>query len=130
MGSMSSTFYYPKSDYTPYLSEMPDMPMATDDSGFFGGIGDFMEFIGSVRDVGFFQTVYGKSLPQVIGDSIKDIMREVWIFILCNGDLLFLMPAVALMFTTFFIGRNKLTRFILPLFFAYFISRLMFMLIL
>jgi len=100
-----------------------DLPPAWgDNTGAFSEIRNFMDFTKSVHDVGFFQTIYGKSLPKIVGDFLVDTLKEVGIFILKAGDLFFLMPAIAFMLLTFIAGKNKFTKWIIPLWFAYFLS--------
>ena len=104
----------------------PPPPSWGGNTGVFGGFKDFVGFIQSVGDVGLFQTIYGKPFPQVAGEFILNIFKEIGIFITYNGDLLFLIPAIIAMLLTFTVGRNRFTKWIIPLWFLYFISRVFF----
>lgn len=129
--SYSSTIYQnPNTMYKPRVIgiEYPKDPQPFvfgENTGLFSGTRDFMDFIKSIQEVGFFQTVYGKPFSKVLGDFIKDLFHDIGVFILANGDLLFLLPAIGLMLVTFFVGKNRFTRWILPLWFAYFVSRVL-----
>lgn len=93
--------------------------------GFIGikdGWSDFWDFINTWGEKGFFYAVYGKSFFEVMKDFFKDLFRDIGIFILKNGDIFFLAPAILFMFGTFLVGRNKFTKWILPLWFFYFLS--------
>lgn len=132
---MSSTFYHSNgANKLPTIrieSPVETIPVTLgENTGLFKDFNNFMDFISSVHNHGLFQTVYGKSFPQVAGDFFKDLFREIGIFVLCNGDLLFLIPAIAFMFLTFIVGKNRFTKWILPLWFAYFISRVLLAIIL
>lgn len=81
-----------------------------------------IEFINDWRTDGFWVAMYDKPFSQVIGDFLKELFRDLGIFILGNGDLFFLAPAIIFMFGTFLVGKNKLTKWIIPLWFAYFVS--------
>lgn len=80
------------------------------------------EFIQSWKEEGFFQTMYGKSFFEVVKDFFAELFTDIGVFILGNGDIFFLAPAIVFMFGTFLVGSNKFTKFIIPLWFAYFIS--------
>lgn len=82
----------------------------------------FMEFIKDVKEDGLFYAIYEKSFFELFKDFIKQFFTELGIFILGNADFFFLMPAVTFMFGTFFIGKNKFTKYIIPLWVAYFAS--------
>lgn len=83
---------------------------------------DFWNFMKTWREEGFFHAVYGKSFFEVVKDFFKELFRDIGIFILKNGDIFFLAPAIIFMFGTFLVGRNKFTKWILPLWFFYFLS--------
>ena len=101
----------PKPKYTVEASE-----------GFIASTKSFMEFIGDVKDEGLWVAIYDKPFSQVIGDFFKDLGHDIMYGILASGDLLFLIPAVAFMFITFAVGRNRFTKWIIPLWFTYFIT--------
>lgn len=83
---------------------------------------DFADFIGTWKEEGFFHAMYGKSFFGVVKDFFAELFTDIGTFILSNGDLFFLTPAILLMFGTFIIGRNKWAKWILPLWFLYFLS--------
>jgi len=87
-----------------------------------GGIRGFIDFINKIGEEGLFYAIYDKSFFDVTKDFFKELFRDIGLFILGNGDAFFLAPAILFMFGTFLIGRNKFTRWILPLWFLYFIS--------
>jgi hypothetical protein len=85
----------------------------------------FIEFINNWKDVGFWKAMYGQSFFGVMKDFVSQLLSDLYTFIISNGDLFFVLPAVMLMFATFFIGRNKYTKFIIPLWVAYFVSSIL-----
>lgn len=70
----------------------------------------------------FWQAMYGKSFFEVIKDGFIELMVDLYNFIIMNGDFFFICPAIIIMFATFIIGRNKYTKWIVPLWFGYFVS--------
>ena len=83
---------------------------------------NIFDFISSWREHGFWEAMYGKPFFQVCTDFLKELFHDIGLFILGNGDIFFLMPAIILMFGTFIIGKNKYSKFIIPLWFAYFVT--------
>lgn len=81
-----------------------------------------IEFLNDWRKEGFFHALYGKSFFEVMKDTFVEFFRDLTQFIVDNADLFFLIPAILIMFGTFLIGRNKYTKFIVPLWFGYFVS--------
>jgi hypothetical protein len=112
------------------LAEIAKQNEEIADVGFIEGTQNFMEFMGKVGDEGFWRAVYDKPFSEVLGGLLKETAHDVGVFVLGNGDLFFLMPAIFFMVCTFIIGRNKFTKWILPCWFAYFISRVFFRMIL
>ncbi|MCR4362164.1 hypothetical protein JDW21_18695 [Bacillus subtilis] len=102
---------------------------ATNTGGFWSDIQSFWDFLREWREVGFWEAMYGKSFFEVAKDFLLDLLHELGLFILGNSDLFFLCPAVVLMFGTFIVGRNKYAKFIIPLWFAYFLSRVFYKMI-
>lgn len=103
----------------------PDSLMVSGDDG--GGIVDSaMSFGGFLKEWhnsgSFWQAMYGKSFFDVMKDFTVDLINDIYTYIISNGDLFFIMPAVIIMFATFFIGRNRFTKWIIPLWFTYFVS--------
>lgn len=100
------------------------------DAGFMDGIKSFGDFLHKWNETGsFWVAMYDKPFFEVLKDFFAQLGHDIAIFILGNGDIFFLMPAIILMFATFFIGRNKYTKFIIPLWFSYFVSNVLFHLI-
>jgi hypothetical protein len=99
--------------------------IAVNKSSMFGDFTGFMDFLKEVKSEGLFHAIYGKSFFEVMKDFFGELLHDIGIFILQNGDLIFLLPAVTVMFGTFIIGRNKFTKFIVPLWFGYFITRVL-----
>lgn len=95
----------------------------TNEVGLFDGAKSFGEFLFKWHDTGsFWVAMYGKPFSQVMGDFFKELGHDIFKFIIENGDIFFLCPAIALMFATFLVGRNKYSKYILPLWFVYFVS--------
>lgn len=100
------------------------------EAGVFDSLETFTKFLGDVKEEGFFMAVYDKSFGQIFVDTLYDICRSICLFILGNGDLFFLMPAIVFMIGTFMVGRNKFTKWIIPCWFFYFLSRVFFRMLL
>jgi len=81
-----------------------------------------LQFLNDWRKEGFFKAVYGKDFFEVMKDAFIEFFRDLTQFVVDNADLFFLIPAIILMFGTFLIGRNKYSKFIVPLWFGYFVS--------
>lgn len=107
-----------------------DIGEAQHSSGFVGDIQGFWGFIKEVKSEGLFNAIYGKSFFEVCKDFFSELFHDIGVFILGNGDLLFLCPAIIFMLGTFAVGRNKFTKWIIPLWFVYFITRLFYRMIL
>ncbi|AYP68227.1 peptidase [Bacillus phage vB_BcoS-136] len=86
---------------------------------------NFMDFINDWRQDGFFMAMYDKPFFEVVKDFTSQLAHDVGLFILGNGDLIFLLPAILFMFGTFLIGKNKYTKFIIPLWFGYFVTSIL-----
>lgn len=97
-------------------------PSDTQEVGFIENTQNFFSFLNEVREVGLSRAIYGKPFSKVVGDFFKELFHDIGVFLLANADLFFLAPAILLMFLTFLIGRNKYTRWIIPLWFIYFIT--------
>lgn len=83
---------------------------------------NFIQFLNDWRKEGFFKAIYGKDFFEVMKDTFIEFFRDLTQFIVDNADLFFLIPAIILMFGTFIIGRNKYSKFIVPLWMGYFVS--------
>jgi hypothetical protein len=90
--------------------------------GFIEGVQNFWTFIEDVRKNGLSHAIYGDSFFNVMVNFFKELMHDIGVFLLANGDLFFLAPAMFLMFMTFLGGKNKYTKWIIPLWFAYFVT--------
>lgn len=114
------------------ISKTLNLGLANTNDGetFSGGIihdfKNFMEFTDEVKKDGLFHAIYGKSFFEVCRDFFAELLHDIGLFILSNGDLFFLMPAIAIMFITFLIGRNKYTKWIIPLWFGYFVTTVLY----
>ena len=97
--------------------------------GFVEGIQNFMQFIGDVKSEGFFMAVYDKPFSVLFMETLHQIGHAIGVFILGNGDILFLLPAIVFMAGTFVVGKNKFTKWIIPCWFFYFLSRVFFRMI-
>lgn len=84
-----------------------------------------VDFLKSVGHKGLFQTIYGKSFFEVTKDFLAKLFHDLGFFILHNADIIFLAPTITLMFATFIIGKNKYSKYILPLWFGYFITTIL-----
>lgn len=110
-------------EYAEKLKEQ--YPELKDDPSLWESIKGFNQFIKDVKNDGLFHTIYGKTIPEFIGDSLKTTGEVIGKFILANGDVFFLMPAFLFLAGTFFVGSNKFSKWIIPLGLAYFASRVM-----
>ena len=108
-----------------------DVGEAQHSSGsFVGDIQGFWDFIKEVKSEGLFNAMYGKSFFEVMKDFFAELGHDIGVFILDNGDFFFLLPAIVFMLGTFMVGRNKFTKWIIPLWFAYFLTRIFYKMIL
>lgn len=97
---------------------------------FMDGVRGFGDFLSKWNETGsFWVAMYDKPFSQVMGEFFAELFHDISIFIVGNGDVFFLAPAITFMFITFFIGRNRFTKWIIPLWFTYFISTVVFHLI-
>lgn len=99
--------------------------------GIFNGAKSFSDFISRWYDTGsFWEAIYGKSFFEVLTEFLKELFHDISIFILGNGDIFFLMPAILIMLITFMVGANKYSKFTIPLWFLYFLSRVFYKMLL
>lgn len=94
--------------------------------GVFESTKNVWTFIQDVRREGFWMAVYDKPFTEVMGDFFTEVFKAIGIFLTGNGDLFFLTPALAILIGTFMVGKNKFTKWILPLIFLYWVSRMLF----
>lgn len=103
----------------PYLTSV----INSENGSFLDGVKSFGDFISKWHETGsFWITIYNKPFSQVMGEFFKELGRDIGLFVLGNSDIFFLLPAIILMFGTFVIGKNKYTKWIIPLWFAYFVA--------
>lgn len=97
------------------------------EGGMFAGITDFMDFVNTARKEGLSIAIWGKPFDQVVIDGIGAffgaIFKGIGIFITQNSDLFFLAPALLFLFLTFMVGRNRFTKWIIPLTLFYVCSK-------
>lgn len=110
--------------------EKTKMIQETTEVGFVESTKNMWEFINDVKNEGFWMALYDKPFTQVTSEFMVDCLKAIGIFITGNGDLFFLFPALGVTVATFMVGRNKWTKWILPLIFAYFASRAFFRMLL
>lgn len=91
---------------------------------------EFMQFINDVRKDGLSVALFGKPFSEVITDALMSAIIGTARFITGNGDLFFLIPAILIITATFMVGKNKYTKWIIPLLFAYGVSRAFFRMLL
>jgi hypothetical protein len=88
------------------------------------GAKGFGDFISRWHETGsFWMAMYGKPFSQVMGEFFTELGRDIGTFILGNSDVFFLLPAIVFMLGTFMVGKNKFTKWIVPLWFGYFVCR-------
>jgi Peptidase family M23 len=91
--------------------------------GFIEGAKSFGEFLQKWNNEGsFWIAMYDKPFSQVMGEFFSELGRDIGVFILGNSDVFFLLPAIAFMLGTFIVGKNKFTKWIVPLWFGYFVA--------
>lgn len=90
--------------------------------GFIEGVQNVWTFIEDVRERSLFHAIYDDSFFNVMKGFFKNLFHDIGVFLLQNGDIFFLAPAIFLMFMTFIGGRNKYTKWIIPLWFAFFVT--------
>lgn len=91
-----------------------------------GGSDGFFDFIQTWHETGsFWVAMYGKSFFDVLKDFGIELIKDVYVFILENGEAFFILPAVVIMFATFMVGRNRFTKWIIPLWFGYFVTAIL-----
>jgi Peptidase family M23 len=99
------------------------------DVGFMDGAKSFGAFLKEWKEEGsFFEAMYDKSFFETLKDFTWQLIQDFYTFIITNGDLFFILPAIIIMFVTFMIGRNKFTKWIVPLWFAFFVSKVLILL--
>ncbi len=78
-------------------------------------------FIDDAKSFGIWHAITGETF----GTAVIGALKHAGMWLLDNNDLFILAPAILFMFCTFLIGRNKYTRYIIPLFFIYFITEVL-----
>lgn len=101
----------------------PDKLLSNDNGdGVVESTKSFIGFMNEWKEKGFFEAMYGKSFFEVCKDFTVQLIKDAYTFVIENGDLFFVLPAVIIMFGTFMVGKNKFSKLIIPLWFAYFVS--------
>lgn len=95
----------------------------TQEVGVIEGVRSFMDFVRDVKANGLFHALYGKSFFETMKDFFSELFHDIGVFIMSNGDLFFLLPAILFMGGTWLVGKNKMTKWIIPLWFAYFLTK-------
>lgn len=97
------------------------------DGNLFDGITNFVDFINTARKEGLSVAIWGKPFDEVVIDGIGAffgaIFKGLGLFITQNSDLFFLAPSLLFLFLTFIVGRNRFTKWILPLTIFYVCSK-------
>lgn len=97
--------------------------------GFLGGTvdtyRDFMDYIHALKTEGFFMATFDKTPKEFFFGWLGDASKSVLGFILENDEAFLVIPAVAIMFLTFLIGKNKYTKWIVPLWVGYFVTAIL-----
>lgn len=92
-------------------------------NGLLSNITNSWDFIQKWHEQGFFKAMYGKSFFGVCEDFIGELLHDIGIFILSNSELIFVVPSIVFMFGTWITGRNKFTKWIIPLWIGYLLSK-------
>jgi hypothetical protein len=106
-------------------------------NGFLGGMKDsvtgawdnmtgFWDFLQKWHEVGFWKAMYGKSFFQVITDFFIELGQDIGTFILQNSEVFFVIPSIGFMICTWVAGRNKFTKWIVPLWIGYLFSKFLY----
>lgn len=90
-----------------------------------GAYTDFMSYIHDLKTEGFFMATFDKTPSEFFFGWLEDGLKGALHFILENDEGFFILPAMAIMFLTFLIGKNKYTKWTLPLWLAYFASSIL-----
>lgn len=85
---------------------------------------EFMNFIHTTHDKGLFYAIYGKSFFEVLKDFIGNFFHDLGMWVLGNSELIFVIPAIIFMGGTWIAGRNKFTKWIIPLWICYLFSKM------
>lgn len=88
-------------------------------------VDSFTTYLHDLKTEGFFLATFDKTPSDFFFGWLLHGLKEIGHFILANDEAFIIIPALVIMFATFFIGRNKFTKFIVPLWFMYFITSLL-----
>jgi hypothetical protein len=83
----------------------------------------FTNFTSDVKSNGLFHAIYGKSFFEVCEGFFSELFHDIGIAILSNSELIFVVPSIVFMFGTWITGRNKFTKWIIPLWIGYLLSK-------
>jgi len=116
-----NSFVYTQPKNYDTRQELNELSQMNESSG--NAFVDFIDFINDVRGRGLSYALFDKSFEQVIVDALVTTAKGIGIFITGNSDIFFLLPAIAFLFLTFMVGRNRFTKWIIPLLTIYLFSR-------
>jgi murein DD-endopeptidase MepM/ murein hydrolase activator NlpD len=92
--------------------------------GFFSRMDAFTQYLQDLKTEGFFMATFDKTPFEFFVEPVIDGLKYILEFIVINNEAFFIIPAILIMFATFMIGANKYTKWIVPLWFGYFVSTL------
>lgn len=90
-----------------------------------GGFREIGQYLRDLKTEGFFMATFDKTPSEFFFGWIGDMLKGGLHFLLENDETFMIIPAVIFMFGTFFVGRNKYTKWIIPLWFMYFVSSIL-----
>lgn len=100
-----------------------EMSKIKEESG--GGMGGFLETVTDMRKYfqevkleGFWEATFDMSFPELMIAGFRNTVE----FIFTHNDLFLIYPAIFFMLATFVIGKNKLTKWIIPCWMGYFVT--------
>jgi hypothetical protein len=105
---------------------LQDSTTSVSGNGIWDNVTGMWDFLKQWHEVGFWRAMYGKSFFQVISDFFSELAHDIGIFILHNSEVFFVIPAIIFMGGTWVAGRNKFTKWIIPLWIAYLFSKFLY----
>lgn len=99
--------------------------LAVKDSNPITDTNDFMGYIHDLKTQGFFMATFDKTPAEFCFGWIGDALRHGLHFILENDEAFLILPSLFFLFGTFLVGRHKYTKWIMPLWLAYFASAIL-----
>lgn len=86
---------------------------------------EFMDYIYNLKTKGIFMATFNKTPTDFLFGwvwSLGDIVRHSLHFVFENDEAFFIIPSIIILFATFLVGRNRFSKFTIPLWFIYFVS--------